>query len=710
MQQVTTQRQPGDPLADTVRVAPLLRASLEVLRDADGPLSPRDVFDRVEERLKHHLTPYETTVDEEGRQRWRVHLGYYTGDAATIGWMSKIGGWSLTDAGEIALETYSEEQLLAELKNRLAEIRKQRKEAVTQLSGSEQTIVQLVGEVSPGFWSSYDDLAEVTGQTANNIAHFLARTGPTGAHRILEADGSLPPEGMLHVRYRGMDLRKRLESEGVEFDVFGHAGPESRLRADVLRDQLQDDELTVIGPLRRAWLVQGTSAEERDLVAGWLNEGFVSVPSSLRPLALPVPGERLRKAVSEDYKHLSYNAQDQRFTEFDDFINRMRPGDYVLSRNERGTVHFGRITGPAGFLSSDQRSNLRRFAKWYTPKQAPTIDQLPQELQARLSSQSAVVELTDNVGTIERVLRDLGVAIGDPAVEPQRELAFRPITEEAAKPLLIDQSWLQMQADLLWEYKQLMFHGPPGTGKTFLAQKLARMLADRSAVKLVQFHPSYTYEDFFEGFRPAEGKDGKIEFGLHGGPFRDLVDAARKNPSEPHILIIDEINRANLAKVFGELYFLLEYRNETINLLYSNKKEFTLPPNIFVIGTMNTTDRSIAQVDAAIRRRFVFTELHPSVPPTAGLLQRWVSELEDVEHNTDAAQVLDELNHRIGSHDLAIGPSFLMRESIYRRENGLERAWHASIMPVLAEHHHGSSANDLDRYQLATIRASLAGQ
>jgi len=181
--------------------------------------------------------------------------------------MSKIGGWSLTDAGEIALETYSEDQLLAELKTRLAEIRKQRKEAVTQLSGSEQTIVQLVGEVSPGFWSSYDDLAEVTGQTANNIAHFLARTGPTGAHRILEADGSLPPEGMLHVRYRGMDLRKRLESEGVEFDVFGHASPESRLRADVLREQLQDDELAETGPLRRAWLIQGTSTEERDLVA-----------------------------------------------------------------------------------------------------------------------------------------------------------------------------------------------------------------------------------------------------------------------------------------------------------------------------------------------------------------------------------------------------------------------------------------------------------
>ena len=101
---------------------------------------------------------------------------------------------------------------------------------------------------------------------------------------------------------------------------------------------------------------------------------------------------------------------------------------------------------------------------------------------------------------------------------------------------------------------------------------------------------------------------------------------AAANPSTAYILIIDEINRANLAKVFGELYFLLEYRDESISLQYSPDKEFTLPQNLFLIGTMNTADRSIARIDTAMRRRFAFVELDPRIPPVQGLLSRWLDE------------------------------------------------------------------------------------
>jgi 5-methylcytosine-specific restriction protein B len=170
------------------------------------------------------------------------------------------------------------------------------------------------------------------------------------------------------------------------------------------------------------------------------------------------------------------------------------------------------------------------------------------------------------------------------------------------------------------------------------------------AVALVQFHPSYTYEDFFEGFRPEPRKDGQLQFGLRAGPFRRLVDDAREHPGDPYLLIIDEINRANLAKVFGELYFLLEYRDRAIGLLYSAEREFTPPPNVFVIGTMNTSDRSIALVDAAMRRRFAFVELHPAQPPSDGLLRKWLARLQQTEElteNLDAPDLLDELNNRI---------------------------------------------------------------
>jgi 5-methylcytosine-specific restriction enzyme B len=162
------------------------------------------------------------------------------------------------------------------------------------------------------------------------------------------------------------------------------------------------------------------------------------------------------------------------------------------------------------------------------------------------------------------------------AAEPaRRPLGFNPITADFAQALLTDREELAKVADLLWERKQVILYGPPGTGKTYLASKLARHLTDDGAVKVVQFHPSYTYEDFFEGFRPEPGGSGTLTFTLRAGPFRDFAEVAADNPTTAYILIIDEINRANVAKVFGELYFLLEYRDESISLQYSPDKEFT---------------------------------------------------------------------------------------------------------------------------------------
>jgi 5-methylcytosine-specific restriction protein B len=109
-----------------------------------------------------------------------------------------------------------------------------------------------------------------------------------------------------------------------------------------------------------------------------------------------------------------------------------------------------------------------------------------------------------------------------------------------------------------------------------------------------------------------------MSFELTPGPFRLFAEAAKDHPTTAYVLIIGEINRANLAKVFGELYFLLKYRDEAISLQYSPKEDFTLPPNLFVIGTMNTADRSIARIDNAMRRRFAFIELDPRIPPCRG--------------------------------------------------------------------------------------------
>lgn len=283
---------------------------------------------------------------------------------------------------------------------------------------------------------------------------------------------------------------------------------------------------------------------------------------------------------------------------------------------------------------------------------------------------------------------------------PVFRTSFPRVAAELANRLHISESWLQETLDLIERRKQVILYGPPGTGKTFLAQALSKHVTDGTdgETTIVQFHPTYSYEDFFEGFRPVANDDsGNLAFTLRKGPLRRLADAAAANPEANYFLVIDEINRGNIAKVFGELYFLLEYRDSEISLLYSDEP-FTLPSNIFVIGTMNTADRSIAMLDAAMRRRFAFIELHPEREPVQNVLSRWAATngLQD-----DRADLLARLNAQIQDHDAKVGPSFLMRDLA---GGGLRDVWRYEILPLLAEHHYGEGVDLEARYGLATLR------
>ena len=139
----------------------------------------------------------------------------------------------------------------------------------------------------------------------------------------------------------------------------------------------------------------------------------------------------------------------------------------------------------------------------------------------------------------------------------------------------------------------------------------------------MQFHPDYAYEQFIQGYRPRTLPSGQITWEVKNGILLQVAEQAANAPGSAHYLVIDEINRGNLAKVFGELYFLLEYRERAMRLEYSDKP-FSLPSNLYIIGTMNTADRSIALVDLALRRRFHFVEFHPDDAPIKGLLRRYL--------------------------------------------------------------------------------------
>ena len=194
-------------------------------------------------------------------------------------------------------------------------------------------------------------------------------------------------------------------------------------------------------------------------------------------------------------------------------------------------------------------------------------------------------------------------------VAEERDVALNSLATE----LLVAPGFLQDMVALLKDKGQVVFYGPPGTGKTYLARKLATVLAgDPTRVRLVQFHPSTSYEDFFEGYRPVPGKGGALSYALTEGPLAQIAGQAAEDPLAQYVMVIDEINRANLPKVLGELLFLLEYRDQPVQTLYRPDAPFQLPPNLWFIGTMNTADRSIALVDAALRRRFHFVPFFPN--------------------------------------------------------------------------------------------------
>lgn len=477
---------------------------------------------------------------------------------------------------------------------------------------------------------------------------------------------------------------------------------------------------TAWGP-KRSWLVRGSSVAGLDLVQRlWLPEGRVTLAASrLRQgVAQGTSKDRLRTLVQEDYESAATYSQSQDLVEeLHAFLSRMKPGDTVCTISG-GHFYIGEITGEAEQTDSEgRRSNLRRPVTWQGDGYA--YDELPEELQQKLSIQHDVVDLTavqaviDGLGLTEEELADAAEAIErDPSVETPaitalRELELPHPTDELAAQLLVHETeWLREVRHLLWDERQLVLYGPPGTGKTYLALKLAEFLGGGpEQVKLVQFHPSYSYEDFFEGFRPQEDPETReVAFRLTAGPLRELADLASRegNRHIPHFLIIDEINRANLAKVFGELYFLLEYRNKSVRLTYSGD-DFALPPNVFVIGTMNTADRSIALVDAAMRRRFAFVELSPRTEPTSGLLRRW---LTSQGKSSEPADLLDALNALIDEPDFRIGPSYLMKKGVYR-DGGLERTWRTKILPLLEEHHYGEDIDIEKRYGIAALRRSL---
>ena len=239
---------------------------------------------------------------------------------------------------------------------------------------------------------------------------------------------------------------------------------------------------------------------------------------------------------------------------------------------------------------------------------------------------------------------------------------------------------------LLKNKKNIILQGAPGVGKTFCARRLAYELMgekDESRVSLIQFHQNYSYEDFILGYKPV-GAD----FELQRGIFYKFCISAANNPDKPYFFIIDEINRGNLSKIFGELLMLIEkdYRGEKLTLAYKDEK-FFVPKNLYIIGMMNTADRSLAMIDYALRRRFSFYDMRPGFESEG--FQKYQAALAN-EHFDRLIEKVKELNRAIAA-DESLGSGFELGHSYFCGQKAITDDWlhqviNYDLIPMLQEY------------------------
>ena len=360
------------------------------------------------------------------------------------------------------------------------------------------------------------------------------------------------------------------------------------------------------------------------------------------------------------------------------FANDIKPGDIVfVKKGMHRIVGRGIVTSGYMFDGSrkDEYKNIRQInwtnkGEWEHPGQAVT------------KTLTDITSYTDYVEKLNALFED----DEDEEIE-EVEIQYPVYTAEN----FLDEVYMsgtdyQTLVSLLKNKKNIILQGAPGVGKTFAAKRLAYSMMgvkDSSRVMMVQFHQSYSYEDFIMGFRPAS-----TGFELKRGPFYSFCKKAETDIENDYFFIIDEINRGNLSKIFGELFMLIENdkRGVSLQLLYSDEK-FSVPANVYIIGMMNTADRSLAMLDYALRRRFAFFEFSPAFE-TEGFRAYRQEKYNKKFDNLIAA--IEKLNVAI-EHDDTLGRGFRIGHSYFCTEHEIDDMWLNAvityeIVPLLNEY------------------------
>ena len=363
------------------------------------------------------------------------------------------------------------------------------------------------------------------------------------------------------------------------------------------------------------------------------------------------------------------------------FTKEMKPGDIIFAK--RGTKEIigrGIVTGEYFYDRDGDRFPHLRHVRW-TGKGCWSLDK-PWPVRKTLTE---ITDYTDRLAQLKAFFEE-----EDGAFDSE-EMPV-PLTEYPVGKFLnevyMDRRGYDAIVGLLKTKKNIILQGAPGVGKTYAAKRLAYSMMgvkDVSRVKLVQFHQSYSYEDFIEGYRPSSAG-----FELVKGAFYSFCKKAADDQDNDYFFIIDEINRGNLSKIFGELFMLIESdkRGDKLQLLYS-RELFSVPTNVHIIGMMNTADRSLAMLDYALRRRFAFVELGPAFDSDG--FRDYCAGLDNPKFEALVREV-ESLNRAI-TEDESLGEGFCIGHSYFcnmKRETCTDAALASiveyELIPMLKEY------------------------
>ncbi len=384
---------------------------------------------------------------------------------------------------------------------------------------------------------------------------------------------------------------------------------------------------------------------------------------------------------------------------------------YLYNPNKFPLINGASISGIEAFIGKQNLSSLKKYAE----VERTRLD-IAQEIKnsdfrtylafMRLLKEICSLDEFKNYHYVDLLLwkksrEHKGEIVPDNGND-KKETLYK--VDDLAKEIYFEKNDLEEMLHLLKTKYNIVFYGPPGTGKTYVAKKVANYLAKgkKDNVKLIQFHQNYSYEDFIEGIRPVS-KEHKgnhiIDYPIMAGTFKKLCEKATNNSKENFVLIIDEFNRGNISKIFGELLYSLEYRTEinTVELPYS-KEAFYIPKNLYLIATMNTADRSLTHIDFAMRRRFAFYRFNVDT----NILVKWGEEREFVMDSL--ITLVNDINEKIGDENFFIGISFFMRDDL---PQVIRHVWKYEIYPYLEEYFIDDDYSDIDNYKWEKVRYQL---